>query len=155
MKRVSALAPVILAAALVACGGGSSFNAVNPGSGTWSETFISTSSQQLGSFTFVMTQDGTALTGSNMNFANLGPLAPCFGSGTVMNGQMGPGMTNGGTMNITMTWSPQGSAQVNIMSMQGNMATGMVSGAGNFNLTAQTPGCTSQFGTFTMTHTGS
>jgi hypothetical protein len=112
-----------------------------------------TMNQQLGSFTFNMTQNDTALNGSSMNFANIGSLAQCFGAGTVMSGQMGPGMMNGGTMTMTMSWMPSGSTATNTMTMQGTMAMGMGSGSGTFTVTGQTFGCTSQTGTFTMTHT--
>jgi hypothetical protein len=85
-----------------------------------------------------------------MNFSNMGDLSQCFGTGTVMNGQMGPGMMNGGTMNMTMSWTPQGSTATNTMVMQGTMANGMSAGSGTFVLTGQSAGCTSQTGRFTM-----
>ena len=105
MKRTGTFAAIVLTLALIACGGttNSSTTTTNPATGAWSETLTSASNQQLGSFTFNMAQNNTALNGSSMDFANMGSLAQCFGAGTVMSGQMGPGMMNGGTMNMTMT----------------------------------------------------
>ncbi len=156
MNRLAAVLAVLLTTALVACGGGSSSSTTtttNPATGAWTETFTTTSGQQVASFAFNMTQNNTNLMGSNMNFANMGSFAQCFGAGTVMNGSMGPGMMNGGTMTMTMSWTPSGSTQTNTMTMQGNMAMGMGSGSGTFTLTGQTAGCTSQTGNFTMSHT--
>ena len=159
MKYVLVLGAAVLAMALGACGGSSSSSSqpvvANPGTGTWSATMASTSGQQLGSFSFNMMQNNTALSGSNMNFSNMGSLGPCFGAGTVFNGQMGPGMMNGGTVDMTMSWTPPGSSSTNTLTMKGTMATGMGSGNGAFTLTGQTPGCTSQSGTFSMTRTNS
>lgn len=155
MNRLAVCLAVLLSAAMVACGGGGSSTSTttNPATGAWSETLATTSGQQLGSFTFNMTQNNTNLTGSSMNFGNMGSLAQCFGAGTVMNGGMGVGMMNGGTMTMTMSWTPSGSTQTNTLVMQGNMAMGMGSGSGTFTLTGQTSGCTSQTGSFTMSHT--
>ncbi len=156
MHRLALFLAFLLSTALVACGGSSSTKTTtNPATGAWTETLATASGQQEGSFGFNMTQNNTNLTGSNMNFANMGSLAQCFGAGTVMNGSMGPGMMNGGTMNMTMSWTPSGSTATNTMVMQGNMVMGMGSGSGSFTLTGQTQGCTSQTGTFTMTHTSS
>jgi hypothetical protein len=142
-----------------ACGGSSSNSSSQPptdqGTGTWSATLTTASNQQLGSFTFNMMQNNTSLSGSSMNFGNMGSLGSCFGAGTVMSGQMGPGMMNGGTMNMTMTWTPPGGTSTNTMTMKGNMASGMGSGSGTFTLTGQTPGCTSQSGNFNMSRTSS
>ena len=156
MKHASVFAAIVLVAALIACGGAttsSTTKTTNPATGAWSETLSNSMNQQLGSFTFNITQNGTALNGSGMNFASMGSLAQCFGAGTVMSGEMGPGMTNGGTMTMTISWMPSGSTATNTMIMQGTMAMGMGSGSGTFTLTGQTPGCTSQTGTFSMTHT--
>lgn len=145
----------LLALGLIACGGGTSSSTTtttNPANGTWSETFIGASNQQLGSMNFNMVQNGTSLSASTMDFSQMGGLAQCFGTGTSMVGQMGQGMMQGGTMNMTMTWTPPGTSTTNTMVMQGNMAMGMGSGSGTFTLTGQTPGCTSQTGTFTMLH---
>jgi hypothetical protein len=60
---------------------------------------------------------------------------------------------NGGTMNMTMSWTPPGSMQTNTLTMNGTMAMGMSSGNGNFTLTGETPGCHSQSGTFSLTRT--
>jgi hypothetical protein len=159
MKYLSMLLAVSIIAVATACGGGGTSSqtstSANPATGAWSETLASPAGQQLGSFTFNMAQNSTALSGSNMNFSNMGNLAQCFGSGTVMNGQMGPGMMNGGSMNMTMSWTPQGSSSTNTMTMQGNMAMGMGSGSGTFAMVGQTSGCSSQSGTFSMTHTSS
>ena len=154
MKRVGVLAAIALVIALVACGGSNS-STTNPATGAWSETLATSSGQQVGSFTFNMTQNGTALSGSSMTFANMGSLSQCFGNGTTMSGQMGAGMMDGGTMTMTMSWTPSGSMGTNTLTMQGNMAMGMGSGSGTFTLTGQTPGCTSQTGTFSMTHISS
>lgn len=153
MKYVVVAAASVLAVLLTACGSNSSSNLTDPATGAWSETLASSSGQQVGSFTFNMTQNGTTLTGSTMNFANMGTLSQCFGSGTTMSGEMGPNMTNGGTMTMSMSWTPSGGTQTNTLTMQGTMATGMGSGSGSFTLNGQTTGCTSQTGTFTMTHT--
>ncbi len=155
MNYLSRIVPVIFLAAAVSCGGGSSSsqNSNNLGTGAWSESLVGAGSQQIGSFTFNMTQSGTALTASSMNFGNMGSLTQCFGSGTVMNGQMGSGMMNGGAMNMTMSWTQPGGGATNTMTMQGTMANGMMSGTGAFTLTGQSSGCASQSGTFTMTHT--
>lgn len=151
MKHLVALA-LLLALMLAACGGnaGSTQTSSNPGTGTWVESLTTTSGQQLGSFTFDLTQNNITLTGSNMDFASMGSLSGCFGTGAVMNGQMGQGMTNGGTMSMTMSWTPQGSTATNTMVMQGTMANGMSAGSGAFVLTGQTSGCTSQTGSFTL-----
>ena len=155
MKYLGLSMILLLASAMIACGGGSSSSTTttNPATGAWSETFATTTGQQLGSFTFNMAQNNVALSGSGMNFANMGAFSQCFGSGTVMTGSMGPGMMNGGSMSMTMSWTPQGSAETNTMTMQGSMANGMGSGSGTFTLTGQTSGCTSQTGTFSMSHT--
>jgi hypothetical protein len=157
MKCTAAFLAIFLTAVLVACGGGgaSSNTTTNPATGAWTETLATTSGQQVGSFTFNMTQNNTNLMGSSMNFANMGSLTQCFGTGTVMNGSMGSGMMNGGTMTMSMSWTPSGSNQTNTMTMQGNMAMGMGSGAGTFTVTGQTSGCTNQTGNFTMTHASS
>jgi hypothetical protein len=157
MKRAGTFAAILLTAALIACGGTTSSvtrttGTTNLATGAWSETLASSSGQQLGSFTFNLTQNNTALTGSNMNFTNMSSLAQCFGAGTVMSGQMGPGMMNGGMMTITISSMSPGSTETNTMIMQGTMTMGMGSGSGTFNLTGHTPGCTSQTGTFSMTH---
>jgi hypothetical protein len=152
MKYVGIIVATALAALLVACGSDTSSTVTNPANGAWSATVANSSGQQLGSFTFNMAQNSTALTGSNMNFSNMGTLAQCFGNGTTFTGQMGPGRMNGGTMSMTMSWTPSGGTQPNTLTMQGTMAMGMGSGSGTFTLTGQTPGCTSQMGTFTMTH---
>lgn len=155
MKRLGVAVAIALAAALVACGGMSSSPTsptTNAATGAWSETLASSSSLQLGSFAFDMTQSNTALAAGSMNLANLGLLAPCFGPGTVMSGQMGPGMMNGGAVTMTMSWTSPGGG-TNTLLMQGNMTMGMGSGSGTFTLTGQTSGCASQNGTFTMTHT--
>lgn len=159
MKRVVAFAAILLTAALIACGGATmsstmgTMTTTNPATGAWSETLSSSTNEQLGSFTFNMTQNDTALNASGMNFTNMGLLAQCFGVGTVMSGHMGPGMMNGGTMTMTMSSTPAASTEINTMTMQGTMAIGMGSGSGTFTLTGQTPGCTSQTGNFRMTHT--
>lgn len=150
MKGIGMLAVIALAVTLCACGDRSS--STNPANGAWVQTLSTASGQQLGSFTFTMTQNDTALTGCCMNFADMGSLAPCFGTGTLMSGHMGQGMMNGGTMTMTMCWTAPNSAGTNCMSMQGNMGMGMHSGAGTFMLNGQAPGCTSQQGSFTMTH---
>jgi hypothetical protein len=155
MNRLAVFLAALLATALVACGGGgsSTTTTTNPATGAWTETLATTSGQQVGSFTFDMTQNNTNLMGSNVNFTNMSSLAQCFGAGTVMNGSMmGSGMMNGGTMTMTISWTPSGSTQTNTMTMQGNMAMGMGSGSGTFTVTGQTPGCTSQTGNFTMSH---
>ncbi len=155
MKYVGALVVLALAMGLAACGGSSSSSSsppvvMNPATGTWAASMAATGGQPLGSFTFNMMQNNTALSGSNMNFSNMASLGPCFESGTAMTGQMGAGMMNGGTMNMTMTWTEPGTMLTNTLTMKGNMATGMGSGNGTFTLMAQTPGCTSQSGTFNM-----
>lgn len=156
MNRVATLAAFLLVFAFVSCGGGgsSTSSTSNPATGAWSETFTTTTGQPLGSFTFNMTQNNTNLVGSGMNFANMNALSQCFGTGTVISGAMGPGMMNGGTMNMNMSWTPVGSSQTNTLVMQGNMATGMRSGSGTFTLTGQAPGCSSQTGNFAMSRTG-
>ena len=155
MKGIGVFAIIALAVTLGACGASSSSTNpanVNPANGAWSETLSSATAQPLGSFTFTMTQSNATLTGNNMNFANMGSLDECFGTGTVMNGQMGQGMMNGGTMAMNVCWTAANAAGSNCMAMHGNMGMGMHSGSGTFTLTGETPGCTSQQGTFTMTH---
>lgn len=156
MKYVGALAVIALAMVLAACGGSSSSSSsppvvMNPATGTWSATMASTSGQQMGSFSFNMMQNNTVLSGSNMDFTHIQGLESCFGAGTVFNGQTGPGMMNGGTVNMTMSWTAPGGTQTNTLTMKGNMAQGMGSGSGTFTLTGQTTGCNSQSGTFSMT----
>ena len=153
MKRLSVVAAIALAVSLVACGGGlSNTRSANPARAEWSASLANSSAQALGSFSFEMMQNNTVLTGTNMNFANMGSLSQCFGAGTLINGQMGPGMMNSHSVTMTMSWTgPQG-AGTNTMTMQGNMGMGMGSASGTFTLTGQTPGCTDQMGTFTMTH---
>ncbi len=153
MRYVGSFFVVGLVIAFAACGDNSATK-TNPGTGVWSTTLITSTNQTLGSFPFNMTQNGTTLTASNMNFSSM-PAAfdDCFGAGTVMSGQMGAGMMNGGTMTMTMSFTPPGSNLTNTLVMQGSMGLGMLSGSGTFTLAGQTPGCTSQTGTFTMTHT--
>src|SRR5262249_55520069 len=122
-----------------------------PTSHAWTEALSHPAGQQLGSFTFTMMQNNTSLTCTNMNFANLGSLDQCFGTGSVMSGEMGQGMMNGGAMTMTVSWTAPNNAGTNTMTMQGNMAMGMASGSGTFTLTGQTPGCMSEQGTYTMT----
>lgn len=155
MKYARALTVITLGLMLIGCGGSSNVTPGNPASGAWSETLASPAGQQLGSFTFDITQNNTALTGSTMNFSNMGPLAQCFGAGTVMTGQMGQGMMNGGSMTMSMSWTAPNSTVTNILTMQGNMSMGMGSGSGTFTMTGQTPGCPSETGTFTMSHSSS
>jgi hypothetical protein len=69
-----------------------------------------------------------------------------------MNGLIQRGMMNGSTLTMTMWWTAPNNTGANSMYMKGNMAMGMGSGSGTFTLTGQAPGCTSQQGTFTMTH---
>ena len=153
MKNLTVLAILVVTFTLIACGGGSSPAAnTNPASGSWAETLNNTTGQQLGSFTFDITQNNTNLTGSTMNFANMGSLDQCFGTGTAMSGQMGQGMMNGGTMTMSISWTGLNGAGTNTMMMNGTMAMGMGSGSGTFTLTGQTPGCMSDTGTFAMTH---
>ena len=156
MERLSVVATMALAVSLVACGGGlSNTTRAKPAQGEWSANLANSSAQPLGSFSFEMMQNNTVLTGTNMNFANMGSLAQCFGAGTVINGQMRPGMMNSQSVTMTMSWiDPQG-AGTNTMTMQGNMGMGMGSASGTFTLTGQTPGCIDQTGTFTMTHISS
>jgi hypothetical protein len=150
MKGRGALAAIGLAVTLVACGGSSS--SMNTADGAWSETLSSSTGQQLGSFTFTVTQNDAAFTGSGMNFTNMQSLAQCFRTGTVMNGLIQHGMMNGSPLTMTMWWTAPNDTGANNMYMKGNMAMGMSSGSGTFTLTGQAPGCTSQQGTFTMTH---
>lgn len=159
MRYLGILGVFALAISLAACGGSSNSSSTttpaNPGTGAWSATFATVSGQQLGSFSFNMMQNNTMLSGSNMNFGNMGTLGPCFAAGTVMNGQMGAGMMNGGDMDMTMSWTSSGGTSTNTLVMKGTMAMGMGSGNGTFTLTGQTMGCSSQNGTFTMTRTSS
>jgi hypothetical protein len=159
MKRVGTYATIFLTVVLIACGGATmsspmkttgTTTTTNAATGAWSETLSDSMNRQLGSFTFNMTQNNAALNG--MSFANMGPLAQCFGAGTVMSGQMGPGMMNGGTMTMTMSSTLSGGTETNTMTMQGTMTMGMGSGSGTFTLIGQSPGCPSQTGTFSMTH---
>ena len=152
MKCTRQLIIITLGLMLIGCGGSSNVTSSNPASGAWSETLANPAGQQLGSFTFDITQNNTALTGSTMNFSNMGTLAQCFGAGTVMTGQMGPGMMNGGGMTMSMSWTAPDGTGTNTITMQGNMAMGMGSGSGTFTMTGQTPGCPSETGTFTMDH---
>ena len=155
MKSIGIFALIALAILSSACGGGSSSTNpanTNPANGTWSETLSGATGQPLGSFTFTVAQNDTTLTGTEMNFANIGSLGSCFDTGTVMTGQMGQGMMNGGAMTMSRCWTASNAAGTNCMTMQGNMGMGMHSGSGAFTLTGHTPGCTSQQGTFMMTH---
>ncbi len=153
MKYAALLAILTLVSSFIGCGGGSSPTAsTNPATGAWAETLTSSPGQQLGSFTFDLAQNNTALTGSSMNFANMPSLDPCFGIGTTMTGQMDQGMMNGGTMTMTMSWTGPNGTGTNTLTMNGTMAMGMGSGSGTFTLNGQTPGCMSETGTFTMTH---
>lgn len=151
MKGIGIFAIIVLAITLGACGGGSS-TTTNPADGAWLEALSSPTGQALGSFTFTITQNGTGLTGTNMNFTGMDSLTPCFGTDAVMSGHMGQGMMNGGAMTMTMSWASPNNAGVNTLTMQGNMGMGMHSGSGTFMLTAGAPGCMSEQGTFTMTH---
>lgn len=150
MRRILLLTAIATAVTLVACGGGSSPQNAVSANGAWSETLADSSGNQLGSFTFDMTQNSTALTTSNLSLGNMGSLGACFGSGTIMSGQMGSGMMNGNAMMMTMSWTD--STGTNTIVMLGNMGMGMRSSSGTFTLTGQTTGCTSQMGTFTMSH---
>ena len=148
MRVGTAFTIVLISSIMLACGGGSVKRST-----VWSEVLSDAAGRQLGSFTFTMAQDNTALTGSNMTFANLGSLSPCFSQGTVIVGKMAEGMTNGGAMTMVILWTTPDDAQHNTLNMQGNMAMGMASGSGTFTLTGETAGCTSQPGTYTMTQT--
>ncbi len=155
MRRVGIAVVMAVAVVLVACGGNASMTAPktttsNPTNGARSETLVSSSGQALGSFTFDITQNNTALMGSNMNFTGSVSLAQCFGTGTTMVGQVSPGMVNGGAMSMAISFTPSGSMGTNTLVMQGTMAAGMVSGSGTFTLTGQTAGCSNQTGTFTI-----
>ncbi len=150
MRRILLLTVVGINVTLIACGGGSSPQNAVSANGAWAETLTDSSGNQLGSFTFDITQNNTTLNTSNLNFGNMGPLAACFGSGTTMTGQMGSGMMNGGTMMMTMSWT--NSSGTNIISMQGSMGMGMHSGSGTFTLNGRTTGCPDEMGSFTMTH---
>ena len=149
MKGRGALAAIGLAVTLVACGGSSS--SMNTADGAWSETLSSSTGQQLGSFTFTVTQNDAALTGRDMDFTNIESLAQCFRTGTVMNGLIQQGMMNGSTLIMTMWWTAPNNTGANSMYMKGNIAMGTGSGSGTFTLAGQAPGCTSDQGTFTMT----
>ena len=151
MKCAGIFTIVILASVLAACGSSNSSN-TNPANGLWSEALSSSTAQPLGSFTFSMAQNGTVLSASDLNFAGMGSLAPCFGAGTVMSGQMGQGMMNGSMMTMSMSWTAPNSGGTNSIAMSGNMGMGMHSGSGTFTLTSHTPGCMSGHGNFTMTH---
>jgi len=155
VKAIGGIAIITLMMTLFACGGSTTRNATatNTATGAWSEELADSTGQQLGSFTFDMMQNNTALTGSAMNFGNMGGLARCFGTGTTMSGQMGAGMMSDHTVTMTMSWTDPNGAGTNTMTMQGNMPMGMGSASGTFTLTGQTPGCTDQTGTFTMNHT--
>jgi len=150
MKVVGALAAIVLAVMMVACGGSSS--STNTTDGAWSETLSNSTGQQLGSFTFTVTQNDATLTGSDLDFTNMEALAQCFRTGTVMNGLIQQGMMNGSTLTMTIWWTASNDTGANSMYMKGNIAIGMGSGSGTFTLTGQAPGCTSDQGTFTMTH---
>jgi hypothetical protein len=154
MKSLAMITVIALAITMGACGGGSSASHTTSANGTWTETLSSATAQPLGSFTYSITQNNSALTGGNLNFANMGQLDQCFGAGTVMSGQMGQGMMNGGNMgmSMTMSWTAPDNAGTNTMTMQGGMGMSMQSGSGTFVLTGESPGCMSQEGTFTMTH---
>ena len=73
MKGIGALAAIVLAVTIVACGGSSS--STNTTDGEWSETLSSSTGQQLGSF------NDAAPTGSDMDFTNMESLAQCFRTG--------------------------------------------------------------------------
>ncbi len=150
MKSIRVLVLILLAVAMAACGANSA--RTDPANGAWSEALSSSTGQPLGSFTVSITQNNTALTGSGMNFVNMGSLEQCFGTGTVMSGQMAQGMMNGGTMTMTLSWTAPNNGGTDTLAMQGNMAMGMGSGSGTYTLTGQAPGCVSQQGTYTMTH---
>ncbi len=125
MKAAIAIVTIALAAELLACGNSSSNRNTNSATGAWTETFSSTSNQALGSMTFNMMQSGATLSGSNMNFSNLGSLTQCFGSGTTLSGQMSGSMMNSGSMTMTMSWTAPGGG-TNTLTLQGSMAMGWV-----------------------------
>lgn len=156
--RIVAFIAVVLAIALAGCGAVTHIaeTSSSPATGNWTETLLAPSGQQMGTFTFSMTQNSAMFTGSGMNFTNM-PLnfAQCFGAGTLMTGQMNGGgmnggMMNGGSMTMTMSWTMPGTTLTNTLTMQGTMSSGMGSATGTFNLVGQTPGCNSQSGSFTM-----
>ncbi len=151
MKRPRLFWVIALAITLGGCGSSNS-SSTHLANGAWSAALSSSTAQSLGSFTFTMTQNGTALSGSDMNFATMDSLAPCFGMGTTMNGNMGQGMMNGGTMTMTMSWTAPNNGGTNTVAMNGDMGMGMHSGSGTFTLTGHTSGCASEDGNFTMTH---
>ncbi len=154
MKYLPAI--LLLGLAIVAAGCGNSNSSTNStnASGTWSQAITSSTGQQEGTFTFSLTQNGTSMSGMNMNFSNTPTLSQCFGAGTTMTGQMNMQMGMGGSMTGTMTGSPDGGSVNKTLVMQGAMGPGMNSATGTFTLTGNTTGCTSQTGTFTMTRTG-
>jgi len=140
-----------LGLALVACGGKpSKMTSTHAASEAWTETLADATWRHLGSFTFDIGLNDTILTGSRMNFVNIGLLAECFGAGTVMTGLLDQEMMKVSTISLSISWTAPNGAGTNTMMMRGAMAIGMESGSGTFTLTGQTPGCISQMGTFTM-----
>ncbi len=139
---------------LAACGGGSSSQQTATPNGNWTATLTSTAStQQPITFTFGMNQNGNTLTMSGMNFNNMNN---CFGTGSVMSGQMmgSSGMMAGMQMQMSMEmWSNSDHTGNHLV-----MTMGMPSGnnnqlSGAFTLTGVTSGCESETGTVTMTRT--
>jgi len=137
-----------LATFLSACGSSPSSTSVN---GSWSAALSTSAQPQPGMFSFNLTQSNTTISANTLNFSGLGNLSPCFGVGATLSGNLGPAMMNSSTVAMTVSWTQPGSTATNTMTMQGNLATNMASGAGTFMLTGQTAGCASQSGTFTMT----
>lgn len=138
---------------LAACGGGSnsSQQATTP-NGNWTATLTSTgTTQQPITFTFGINQNGNTLIVSGMNFTNLNN---CFGTGSVMSGQMmdSGGMMSGMQMQMAMEmWSNSDHTGNHLV-----LTMGMPSGnnnklTGTFTLTGVTSGCQTETGTVTMT----
>jgi hypothetical protein len=153
MKCVRVTFIIALGLTLVACGGTpSNMPIAHPPAGAWSLALADSAWQPLGSFTFEISQSDTTLTGSSLNFPNVGRLSECFAAGTVMTGQVDRGMLSTGTMEVTMSmsWTDTSSVGTNTLTMQGAMTRDMDSASGTFTLTGETPGCMSQTGTFTI-----
>jgi hypothetical protein len=135
---------LVVAAGLIlaACGGGSSTGASTV-TGNWTATLTGT--QDLSFSTSLMQNNGTAVTGTNLNFTTQ---TACFSSGGTQTGSfILSGNFNGditGAFQLTIT---SGTPSGNVLTLQGTVKNNTI--AGNWTLSGVTSGCTGS-GTFTM-----
>ncbi len=148
--------PLLLLATLVACAGAGSSQTPTTVTGTWTATFTNTTTgQQALGFTLSMAQNGTAL---GINIINFTVPSSCFGSGSVISGELAgvTGTTSGGVsgmiMDMDMWSSPDRTG--NHLNLQAQINSHADGARGAYTLTGVTSDCNSQAGTVSLTRIG-